>query len=605
MDRLRPSFHSLYTLSSLNSEQIAALKELNITNLGELLAYPPFRYARYLRAAQDKLLRREEVIGYVDDAQQGNEIKELLEASTQVLRDVGAKQANILKKLGLHTVADLAAFAAVDETEEIVTRAPDDENDPFAPPCVLPTCKKFSRNTKSFTSFFKEKEIRDLSVYCSGNTRIANLFKFGAIENKVIHLGYSVSYLQEWIYLGVHLGEPQGSVNLSMGQDTQVSMLDWRRAMRALRSEDTRISERLASTLIHQRAVDEVARATAEEHQHGATSAFGANAATAGSFVAAGAVVGGVGGGISGALVGLSVDALTGGATMGLGTLSGAVVGTAVGSIAGAAAGSIIASGATTLGFVDTDVEGDREIFAASAQNIQQRTVQNSSSIRSFWSNIVSQSVEEEQQTIRTDRLTNHNRIHALNAILFEVLNGYRVNITARGFAPIIFIPYKPFSFSPNLLNDYWWIIRTLLVDKKLVELLDEKYLRLTVAENPIDQLDALPEIDEVRTLKVTVTVNMQGSTAEEGVKNAIILTLGAAAGPLSVAVAAAMVIFRSLFDDTKRKKVSAKLLTTSGPVDLTRDSIEGDENFTWTFSTTTAVRIADITGVRVVNGNG
>lgn len=593
MDQLKSPFHTLHTLSSLDSEKIKALRELGITNLADLLAYPPFRYARYLRAMKDKLLQREDVIGYVDRAEQGKEIAELLKASTAVLRDVGRQQADILEKLGLHSVADLAAFPAVDEAEEIVIRAPNEDNDPFAPPCVLPTCRKFSKNTKSYTSFFKEREIRDLSVLCTGNSRIANLFKFGKAENKVIYLGYSVSYLQEWIYLGVHLGEPQGSVNLSMGQDTQVSMLDWRRAMRTLRAEDTRISERLASVLFHQRAVDEVARATAEEHQHGATSAFGANAATAGSFVAAGAIVGGVGGGISGGLVGLSVDALTGGATMGLGTLSGAVVGTAVGSAAGAAAGSIIASGATTLGFVDTDVEGDREIFATSGQNIQQRTVQNSSSIRSFWSNIVSQSVEEEQQTIRTNRLTNHNRIHALNAILFEVLNGYRVNISTQGFAPILFLPFKPFTFSPSLLRDFWWLLRTLLVDKKLVEMLDEKYLRLTVAPNPIDQLEALPTIDQIKTSKVTVKVNLDSSAIVQLLIN---VGIAAAAGVIVAAL-------REAFESGKRDKVKAKLVTTNGTVSLSRDSYD-NENFIWTFSTSSAVEVASITAIRVINDN-
>ncbi|MCC6146035.1 MAG: hypothetical protein IT308_00550, partial [Anaerolineaceae bacterium] len=515
-------------------------------------------------------------------------------APTTVLRDVGHKQADTLEKLGLRSVADLAAFPAIDEAEEIITRAPNEDDDPSAPSCVLPTCKKFGKNTKSYTSFFKEKEIRDLSVLCTGNSRIANLFKFGAVENKVIYLGYSVSYLQEWIYLGVHLGEPQGSVNLSMGQDTQVSMLDWRRAMRALRAEDTRVSERLASVLFHQRAVDEVARATAEEHQHGATSAFGANAATAGSFAAAGAIVGGVGGGISGGLVGLPIDLSTGGATLGLGTLSGAVIGTAVGSAAGAAAGSIIASGATMLGFVDTDVEGDREIFATSGQNIQQRTMQNSSSIRSFWSNIVSQSVEEEQQTIRTDRLTNHNRIHALNAILFEVLNGYHVNISAQNFAPILFLPFKPFTFSPNLLRDFWWLIRTQLVDKKLVKMLDGKYLRLTAAQSPIDQLEALPEIDDIKTSKVTVKVNLDSSAIVELLINA----------GITVAAGVIVATLREMFEAGKRDKVKAKLVTTNGTINLDRDSYD-KENFIWEFSTTSAVKVASITAIRVINDNG
>lgn len=589
------SLHSLQTLRSLSGNQVQALSTIGIGNLGDLLAYQPLRAAQYLRAARDQLLRRDEVMAYVDQAHRSKSLDELLAASTTVLRGVAQSQADVLRGLGVRTVAELAAFAAAEEAEGIVTGAPSDENDPFAPACALPTCKRFSRNTKSFTSFFKEKEIRDLSVYCTGNSRIANLFKFGLNENKVIHLGYSVAYLQEWIYLGVHLGEPQGSVNLSMGQDTQVSMVDWRRAMRALRSEDTRNTERLASALFHQRGVDEVARATAEEHQFGATSAFGANAATAGSFVAAGAVIGGVGGGISGTLVGLSVDALTGGATLGLGTLGGAVAGSAVGSVAGAAAGSLIASGATTLGFVETDAEGSREVFAISAQRIHQRTVQNSSSIRSFWSNIVSQSVEEEQQTIRTDRITNHNRIHALNAILFEVLNGYRVNISAQSFAPVLFLPFKPFAFSPAVLRDYWWIIRTLIQDKKLTELLDPKYLRLTGSTGVIEQLEALPEIDDIQTARVTVKVNLDGSA----IVDLITVALTVAVPPVAILNA-----FRIVFDATKRSKVKAALVTTNGTVTLTRDSFDA-ENFIWTFSTTSAVDLSSILAVRVINDNG
>jgi len=592
---------SLHTLASLTSDQIAVLRELDITHLGDLLAYPPLRSARYLCAVRDQLLRREDVMPYIDAAHRAKSVEELLRSSPLVLRGVGRQQADILTRLGLPTVADLAAFAAVEEAEEAVAPVPTDDNDPFAPPCVLPTCKKFSRNTKGFTSFFKEKEIRDLSVYNTGNSRIAHLFKFGKNENKVIHLGYAVSYLQEWIYLGVHLGEPQGSVNLSMGQDTQVSMVDWRRAMRALRAEDTRNTERLASALFHQRGVDEVARATAEEHQYGATSAFGANAATAGSFVAAGAVIGGVGGGISGALVGLSVDVLTGGATGGLGTLGGAVGGSVLGAAAGAAAGSLIASGATTLGFVETDAEGSREVFASSAQRIHQRTLQNSSSIRSFWSNIVSQSVEEEQQTIRTDRLTNHNRIHALNALLFEVLNGYRVNISAQSFAPVIFLPFKPLTFSPAVLRDYWWIVRTLIEDEKLSKLLDDRYFRLTAAENAIDQLEALPEIDDIRTSRVSVEVNLDSSAIVE-----VITSLLIAVGLPIPGVGTILASFRAIFDAVKREKVKAMLVTTNGTFVLTRDnSPNTDPDFIGRFSTTAAVEVASITAVRVLNDNG
>gem|GEM_PF-5514299 len=60
------------------------------------------------------------------------------------------------------------------------------------------------------------------------NSAIANLFHLSTAGCGIIHLGYSVSYRQEWIYTGVHLGEPLGSVSLLMGQDTQVSVLDWK-----------------------------------------------------------------------------------------------------------------------------------------------------------------------------------------------------------------------------------------------------------------------------------------------------------------------------------------------------------------------------------------
>ena len=48
---MSPKFKSLYSLSSLNNERIENLKELNITNLGDLLSYQPFRYARLIGAA--------------------------------------------------------------------------------------------------------------------------------------------------------------------------------------------------------------------------------------------------------------------------------------------------------------------------------------------------------------------------------------------------------------------------------------------------------------------------------------------------------------------------------------------------------------------------
>ena len=602
MSHKNPQLYSLTTLESLDAGKIEHIRALGIHNIGDLIGFQPFRYARHIRAAKDGLLRRDEIDQYLDESAQPKALEEILDAPTESIKGVGQKAAGVLKRLGLATVSDLAEYMPFEEAEQIVTTAVTDETDPFAPPCLLPICKKFTRNTKSFASFFKQKEIRDLSVLSKNDSLIANLFYFGGQVPKVIYLGYTVSYLQDWIYSGVHLGEPQGSVNLFMAQDTQVSVLDWRRSMRFLRFEDTRVRERLANTLYHQRAVDEVARATAEEHQYGATSAFGANAATAGSFVAAGAVVGGVGGGISGALTGLVLGNVAN-AAGGAPTLAGAAVGTAVGSFAGAAAGSLVFAGATTLGYVETDAQGDRAVVGKSAQNIQQRTVQNASAIRSLWSNIVSQGVEEEQQRIETDRVVNHNRIHALNALYFEVLNEYRVNMRVNDVVPIVFIPFKPITFTEDILRRYWWAIRTLLTDDGLVSAMDEYFLSLTTDPSPATQLAALPEISQINTKKIKVAVNLDGSAMQDLIENLAIAAFGSLGwSPVGGALLVLMNIF---YENLKRENIGVSVVTSQGSRVLQRiSSPNADPNLIGEYELNDPIPVHTIQGIRIENKN-
>ena len=66
MTPLHSSFHSLRTLSSISDEQVELLRKLGITNLGDLIAYQPFRYAQFVLAAKDQLLRKDEILGYLD-----------------------------------------------------------------------------------------------------------------------------------------------------------------------------------------------------------------------------------------------------------------------------------------------------------------------------------------------------------------------------------------------------------------------------------------------------------------------------------------------------------------------------------------------------------
>ncbi len=617
-------FVRLSSLSSLSDQALRLLQDLAIANLGDLLAFKPARDARFLMAAADGLFPPEEAQALIHRDAWDRPLREVVEGAPTLLTSVGEQEAAVLSRLHLETIAELAAWEAFAEAEEAVAGACADSSgeDPVAPDCVLPRCRKFTKNSKSYVSFFKAEDVSELSLTTQSKlTPIHRLFDFTGGECKSIHLGYSCSYRQDWIYCGIHLGEPQGSVSLFMGQDTQISVLDWKRINRAFRTEDSGVSERLTNLLTHQRAVDEIARATAEEHQHGSTSSFGANAATAGSFVAAGAIVGGVGGGVSGALAGLVIGnaANAAGAAP---TLAGAAVGTAVGSVAGAAAGSLVFAGATTLGFVETDADGERGVVGRSAQSIHQRSLQNASSLRSFWSNIVTQSVEEEQQRLRTDRVTNHNRIHALNAIYFEILNLYRVNIWLTGVDPLIFIPFKPFHFTAETLQRYWWILRTYLKDPQLVLALDEYFLSLSSDTSPADALAALPSVEEVEADSLSVSLDFDGSmietlivdnllvmAASHAVVAGVLMTAAAGlGGPVTLAIGAAAIagiMINTFYNAVKREFVEVTLVTDGGDVALARGaSANLNQEFVGTYTTEQNVLIETITGVKIANKN-
>ena len=510
------SFTKLQSLQSLRKEHIPFLNQIGIETVGDLLNYNPIKYAKYVVAASLNELTKEEILRYIDASASHLSAERILSSSPSILRKMGIKESKIFaEKLGIHTVEQLAHFPPYNEAEELMNHIID-EIDPSAPGCLVPECKKFTKSKKRYTSFYRRNEINNLPIRLGKccNDILSPLFAFSDCP-PTIFLGYALTFQQTWTYTGIHLGEPLGSVPLFMGQDSRISIIDWKRVNQGFRFEDTRQTERLRNVFTHQRAVDEVARATAEEHQHGATSIFGANAAASGSFVTAGAIVGGVGGGISSAIAGLvlgNVANVAGGAP----TIGGAIAGTAIGSAAGAAAASLVVSGATTLGFIENEAEGNREVFSQSAQNIQERTMQNSSDLRSFWSNIVTQTIEEESQTLNTSRVTNYNKIHALNAIYFEVLNEYLVTLKRDDFSPILFLPFKPIKFNLTSIARHWWLLRRFILDTKLKETIDNMIGDLNIPDNtPEITLEDLPQIDDITAGSTFINLRLSDSLLE------------------------------------------------------------------------------------------
>ncbi len=609
-------------VNQYDQKERSALAALGLRTAADVLSFSPAIDAQMVQAANDGHLHPDDARVLLNAKSRRLSLEKVLASPVKALQSVDARTADILARIGIFSISDLAAWDIFLDAEEGLTEELEStlEEDPVAPDCVLPRCRKFVRDAKSFTSFFRAVDIGDLKIEApaSGNT-LARLFNGDGHACGSLYLGYASTYRQDWISSGIHLGEPLGSVSLMMGQDSQLSRLDWKRANRAMRGEDSRVSEQLVNLVVHQRAVDEVARATAEEHQYGATSSVGANAATSGSFVAAGAIVGGVGGGVSGALAGLVIGNAAN-AAGGAPTLAGAAVGTAVGSVAGAAAGALVFSGATTLGFVETEANGERSIVGDSGQRIQERAMQNASSIRSFWSNIVTQSVEDEQQRLNTERVTNYNQIHALNGIYFEVLNRYRVNLWLTSIQPLVYLPFRPFQFDLQILQQYWWILREYMKDADLVAAIDSHFLSLAPIDSALEAVENLPTVDEIEATWIEVELDFDGSWLSAAIgqgidelggdgssfaAEAIAAVIAVAAGFLGGMTLLVKRMVKAVYDTIKRESIRVSLETTGADIPLFRgDSANLNPEFVGKYQTNRNIRISTITGIRIDNEN-
>jgi hypothetical protein len=354
------------------------------------------------------------------------------------------------------------------------------------------------------SSFIREQELRGLrfcfDTECMppdglsvgyGKGSLADIFV--GLTCPVLHLGYVARHVQRWINLGTHLGEVVHSVSLAPGESRNIAIVDWRRRSRTSRAEETSVREQIVSHQLHNRALEEVARAVAEEHQFGKTSSEASTAATSASFVAAGAVVGGVAGavvgGIGGGVTGLAIDTLLLGADVGAGTVAGTLVGGAAGGVAGAAVGSaaggMVYSGAHSLGLIESSSAGDRDVVGGVHQNIAQSVSQKSSAIRSLWSAIVVEDAQAEQVAATTSNITNYNHMHALNLEYYEVLQHYLMTIALDRAEPVLYLPFTGFNFTGlNYVVDYWDAIRPHL-SPSLRERGDMFLVEMQVPDNP------------------------------------------------------------------------------------------------------------------------
>lgn len=347
--------------------------------MSELLHYRPIHDARLIAAAgQGRIAHPADLSDLLDPAQRGRTAKELLSEKPSALASMDAETAKVFaESFGISTIEQLSTFPAFEEAKSFLTPTSDIFREPAsAPQELMPTMVGAVESTAVYSSFVKESTSRlkglelaydDARIHYV-DSRLARLFPaegpFGfsvlpprvspkkpfpvpvvASPEPVLLLGYVCKHTQKWINMGTFLGELSYSLALAPGESRNIAIIDWTRSQRTQRSEDTTAREELTNDLFHARALDEVTRSTAKEHQEGGTTIAAGTLSTAAANVVGAAVAGGLAGTVPGAAIGGVAGAVVGTIEPGLGNLAGALAGAGAGAVIGFGVGAAIAGG--------------------------------------------------------------------------------------------------------------------------------------------------------------------------------------------------------------------------------------------------------------------
>lgn len=282
---------------------------------------------------------------------------------------------------------------------------------------------------------------------------------FEIADYETVRLGFLLEHRQQFINLGTSLGEVVHSLCLIPGESRQIATVNWRRRQLASLEQESKATEILNARFVQTRALEEVTRATAIEHQTGGTRSEASTAATSGALVGAFSLVGGIAGGITGGLIGAPLAGV--GAIPGVAI--GAAAGTALGGVAGSAAAGLVWAGSQALGTIEANSAGDREVAGRVNQTITLSTNQNAATSRSLWGTSVLEDVQSEAVGVETRSVTNYNHMHTLNIEYFELLTRYLSSVEVERGEPILFLPFTHLPFRVDdfdFIRDYWHVIK-------------------------------------------------------------------------------------------------------------------------------------------------
>lgn len=408
-------------LAGVTEPARVALSGLGIVTVFDLAASSVFADARAI-ALGDAVTRRlrvvpSDILRDIADVT----IESAAGLPLSALRRLGQAEASAVSQaLAVSTLWDLAHWPPYLAARDLMQGALNPNDDEGAE-ALRPLMGQYPTERVYYTTFVMLDSPQPANpVKLEGPVGLRPLVS-GSFGFRTPAVGAMLTIAQSWHAQGITLGQLLHSLALAPGESTRLAVIDWARRTSAKTSESVSEEEQLDNSTTHARALSEVQEAVADEMQEGGstskTNAKSKSSATAETIGAGGLA----------AAFGPSWDASST-------------------SESAASATSASSSSWST---------GNRSVLAQMNQNVNDRTEQHASSVRSRRATAVREVAQSEHESVSTRVVANYNHMHALTVQYYEVVQIYRTVAELNRADRCIFIPVEPITFSEADVWDF------------------------------------------------------------------------------------------------------------------------------------------------------